>query len=494
MARHIHTQAITRRSVLGILPAAVVLGPRALQAAEAPAKVFRAGAHAIDITPTEFPVIVNGGMLERTCSTVVDPLHTRCLVLDDGTTTIAFAVVDSCVIPRPIMDRAKKLAHEKTGIAADRILISATHCHSAPSVMGVLGTGANPDYIEYLPGRIAEGIARAQKNLEPARIGWAVGKDPKNVFCRRFLMKPGTARTCRFTGKENDRAQMNPGYENPNAVEPTGPADTDVSLLSVQSRDGRPIAVLGNYSTHYAGAPALSADYFGVFAQRIGELIGARQTGTPFVGIMTNATSGDANCCDFIHPRRKFTYKTVGEDTAQAAFKAYQTIQYYDWAPIVMEEALFEVGHRKPTAAETAEAKAYLAEHVPDGKPKSITDVYARETVILSGWPDSRRIKLQAIRIGGLGIAAMPNEVYGRTGLAIKDHSPLKPTINIELANGFAGYLPPPEQHALGGYTTWRARSSCLEVEAEPKIRAKVLELLNAVAERRSDEPAVAAR
>jgi hypothetical protein len=30
--------------------------------------------------------------------------------------------------------------------------------------------------------------------------------------------------------------------------------------------------------------------------------------------------------------------------------------------------------------------------------------------------------------------------------------------------------LPTPEHHALGGYETWRARSSYLEVEASPKI------------------------
>jgi hypothetical protein len=56
------------------------------------------------------------------------------------------------------------------------------------------------------------------------------------------------------------------------------------------------------------------------------------------------------------------------------------------------------------------------------------------------------------------------------------------------VANGYAGYLPPPDQHKLGGYTTWRARSSCLEEGAEPKIVARLLELLNSVSRRRGDE------
>ena len=38
-----------------------------------------------------------------------------------------------------------------------------------------------------------------------------------------------------------------------------------------------------------------------------------------------------------------------------------------------------------------------------------------------------------------------------------------------------------PDQHKLGGYETWRARSSYLEVDAAPKITATLLELLNSV-------------
>jgi hypothetical protein len=96
--------------------------------------------------------------------------------------------------------------------------------------------------------------------------------------------------------------------------------------------------------------------------------------------------------------------------------------------------------------------------------------------------PATRQLKLQAIRIGSLGIAAIPCEVYGSTGLAIKAASPFSTTMNISLANGGDGYIAPPEQHKLGGYTTWRARTSCLEELAEPKIKAAVVELLVEVA------------
>lgn len=472
---------------VGLIPLRTDAGERATPSGD---KTLRAGAHAIDITPQKLPVIVNGGMLEGRATRVTDPLHCRSLVLDDGTTQIVIAVVDSCVLPRPLVDEAKALAEKATGIPAGHMLISATHCHSAPSVCGALGSGVDREYAGLLPGKIAQGILLAYKNLAPARIGWAVGKDPKNVFCRRFVMKPGTAATNPFSGTENDQAQMNPGYQNPNAVRRTGPVDDAVSVVSVQTPKGRPIALLGNYSTHYAGAPPISADYFGVFCRRIAQLIGAENAEPPFVGIMSNGTSGDANCCDFANPPRKFDRFTVGEDVARAAYQAYKTITYYDWAPLVVEERLLTLPVRMPRAEEVAKAKEFLA-RAGSERPRNVAEVYARETVLLSGMPSTRELKLQAIRIGPLGIAAIPNEVFGVTGLKIKRQSPLRPTINIELANGYFGYIPPPDQFRLGGYTTWRARSSCLEVQAEPKITFAVLELLGKVAQRRQGEQPV---
>src|SRR6185503_9452076 len=84
-------------------------------------------------------------------------------------------------------------------------------------------------------------------------------------------------------------------------------------------------------------------------------------------------------------------------------------------------------------------------------------------------------------RIGDLGIAAWPNEVFALTGLRLKRQSPFAATFNIELANGAEGYIPPPEQHKLGGYTTWPARTAGLETNAEPRIVEAALGLLEEV-------------
>ncbi|MBT7253429.1 MAG: hypothetical protein HN882_00375, partial [Planctomycetaceae bacterium] len=148
-------------------------------------QVFRAGAAKVDVTPQDLPVIVNGGMLERRIEEINDPLFVRAVVLDDGETKIAIVLVDSCMMPRELLDRAKQLASQTTEIPTNRILISATHCHSAPSVFSCLGSSVDVRYEAFLPGRIATAIEQAYKNLEPARIGWAMGRDDLHVATRR---------------------------------------------------------------------------------------------------------------------------------------------------------------------------------------------------------------------------------------------------------------------------------------------------------------------
>ena len=74
---------------------------------------FRAGAHVVDIGPTAFPVRVNAMFTERSATHVVDPLLTKALALDDGRTQLVFCLVDSCMLPRDLIDRAKAVLMQK---------------------------------------------------------------------------------------------------------------------------------------------------------------------------------------------------------------------------------------------------------------------------------------------------------------------------------------------------------------------------------------------
>src|SRR5215213_10144450 len=135
---------------------------------------FRAGAAAVDVTPEKFPVVVNCGFLEAGGASARDKLHARALVLDDGTTRVAVVIVDSCMMPRELLDRVKELIAEELKIPTDRQLIAATHTHTAPAVMGCLGSDADPNYPPFLERQIVAAVKQANANLAPAKAGWAV--------------------------------------------------------------------------------------------------------------------------------------------------------------------------------------------------------------------------------------------------------------------------------------------------------------------------------
>ena len=71
---------------------------------------LKAGAAVVDVTPIQFPVFVNGGMTSRSATKVTTKVYARAIVLDDGGERLAIVVVDSCMMPRPLLDNAKQLA------------------------------------------------------------------------------------------------------------------------------------------------------------------------------------------------------------------------------------------------------------------------------------------------------------------------------------------------------------------------------------------------
>lgn len=447
-----------------------------------PANTLRAGAATSNITPA-LGCSINGGMTDRQARHIHDELHARALVLDDGHTQLAIVVCDSCALPGSLIHAAKHAAHGHTGIPPSQMLVSATHTHSAPTAVAVFQSEPDEEYASFLALRIADAIRRAANNLAPAQIAWGNGAVPHHVFNRRWRMKPGTIPPNPF-GRV-DEVQMNPPVGSPNLVEPAGPTDPQLSLLAVVGPERQPLAVLANYSLHYVGgvpAEHISADYFGAFAVRLGELLGVSAwQDPPFVGILSNGTSGNINNIDFLHPRPpRAPYeqiRIVAGDVAAEAQRVIAGLSYESQVVLGARESRIVLGRRLPTAEEVAEARRILA--MGEGLPlTTLPEIYARETVLMADLPAQVETVVQVLRVGDVAIVALPCEVFVETGLLIKQDSPLPMAFVISLANDYAGYLPTPEHHRLGGYETWRARSSFLEVEAEPKLRLRAMDLM----------------
>ncbi len=420
---------------------------------------LRAGAAAVDITPTQFPMNMPGGFSANQAEKAHDPFHSRALVLDDGQTTVAMVVVDVLGAGPEVLNEAKAIAAQQTGMAPGNMLICSTHTHSGPSVNTRTETAAA--YYKVFVEGIANSIIRAHAALRPAAIGAASHPLPDEVFNRRWYLKPGQMPLNPF-GKF-DRVKMNPGT-NPTVIDrPAGPTDPDITILSIQDTKRKPLALFANYALHYVGgAPKgqMSADYFGEFARVMPSRLGGEEN---FVAMMSNGASGDINNIPFgttRPPREPFEQiRLVAAKAADTAWLAHQKIgKHLTQTRLGMVQREVSLKYRRPSLQDVAEAKAVLAikdktaiEQLP-----RLAQNYARSVVSAAERPeDQLTVQIQAIRIGDFAVCGIPFETFVEIGIDLKKRSPFPQTMVIGLANGRHGYLPTLEQHPLGGYETW---------------------------------------
>ena len=444
---------------------------------------FRAGAATSNITP-DLGSSINGGFQDGKAVFIHDELHARCLALDDGKTKLVFVVADSCVIGRGIFDEAKKMVNEAAGLPVENMMMSATHSHSCGTLQAVGQSEPSPMYQRFVARRIADGVRCALNNLAPAKIGHGSASVPYQVFNRRWKMKPGTIPPTPL-GITTDQVKTNPGINNPGLVEPAGPTDPEVRFISVQSTDGKPIALLANYSLHYVGgAPAgeVSADYYGEYARLMPSRL--RSNGK-LVAMMSNGTSGDINNTPFTvtrPPREPFEQiRIVAQKAADATWFALKKIDKHRAdAPLGMLQREVTLKYRRPSEEDVQAAKAVRAvkDKAEIEKLPRLAQNYAGSVISAAERPEeSITVKIQAIRIGDLAVCAIPFETFVEIGLDLKKRSPMPQTMVIGLANGRHGYLPTPEQHRLGGYETWIG-TNVVQEDASVILTTQLLEML----------------
>ena len=420
---------------------------------------MRAAAAAVDITPKVFPLNMPGGFSPNPAQSAHDPLNARALVLDDGKLTLAMVVVDNLGAGPDVLDEAKAIAAEKTGIKTEHMLISSTHTHTGAP----LNKRSEPAaaYWKVFVDGVADSIVQAHAALQPARLGFAAQPLPDEVFNRRWYLKPGKMPLNPFG--RMDTVKMNPGTS-PDVIDhPAGPTDPDITIISAEDTKRKQIALFANYSLHYVGGSPeaqISADYYGEFCR----LLPYRLRGNgKMVGIMSNGTSGDINNIPFgvtRPPREPFEQiRIVAQKAADAVWLAHQKIEKHrDDLTLGMAQREITLKYRRPSAQDVAEAKAVLAVKDKDAieKMPRLAKNYAGSVISASERAeDTITVKVQAIRIGDFAVCAIPFETFCETGLDLKKRSPFPQTMVIGLANGRHGYLPTPEQHKLGGYETW---------------------------------------
>lgn len=451
---------------------------------------LKAGAATSNITPPiGLPII--GGFSPAPSTHVHDELHARCLVLDDGETKVALVICDLLGVHYLVSQEARKQIEETLQIPAANVLIAGTHTHSASSALGtdrLRYEQTLDDYQKFVATRIVDGVRRAANQLKPAELAFGTVDVPEHLNNRRWFMRPGTMPMNPF-GATDEKVKMNPPGGSPDLIEPAGPIDPAVAFFAVREADGgRPLALFATYGLHYVGnnggpGNAVSADYFGLFAEEIAARLNAERLDPPFVGAMFNGTSGDINNNNFVTPRKVRRgpgeqSRYVASDVADKVAEAMKSLKFSKAVPLKAAYREPQIGWRHPTPEQLAWAKKTLDD--PASAPSRVTSVsYANRFLRMADYPATGAVPVQVLRIGETIVGTLPCEVFAEIGLEFKERAK-QPAFLISLAHGYFGYLPTPRHFPLGGYETWLGTNR-LEEQASVKLLDELMQLVDEV-------------
>ncbi len=439
----------------------------AMEAAEP--EPLRVGVAEADTTPPEgFPMA--GYYHERLATGVRDPLKAKAIVFAQGNERAAFVACDLTGIAADLTAEVRRLASASTGIPGDHIVLAATHSHTAPDYtrdlyeyLGERPSGGQSRYAAKLVGNIVASIEQAAANLQPAKI-WSGSAEQKTpiAFNRRFVMRDGSVRTWMK-------------LDHPEVVKQAGPIDPEVGLLLVRAADGdRPLGVMTNFALHLdtVGGTLWSGDYPYYVEQAL-----RQELGPELVSIFGNGCCGDINHAD---PFAQAVNKTdfIGQSLGETVRQGLGGLKPLEQPKLCVRTVRVPLPLQAIQAEDVRKSLSFVQEARAGKEVEFYTLVTAYKTLLLDQlqnspplapsseamtWGLSRTwagvggelpVDMQVIALGReTAIVCMPGELFVNLGLAIKQASPFRTTLVVELCNCVETiYIPTRAAYAGGSY------------------------------------------
>lgn len=392
--------------------------------------------------------------------------------------------------------RVAELIADDTDVGIDGLLIAGTHTHSGPvnffennfyNDNASNAAGFDPDYFDFLSGRIADAVILAYRESKPAKI--ATGKTRVTDMTRNRSIA-------------SYRANTNISKEDPTGRDDAVNPDMYMIRVDALGDDGQyhPLAAVSSFSIHATAVPAANDLYNGdVFAYIAREveygIKDAYRTAWEPVHAALNGTHADNSpgyeIQGFIEARRLGTsigrtalelFRSLDgkpKDTPAVAFASREIDVFSE--PCVDETCLCErpvVGSALAAGADDGPSPVisklpWLRQGSPrwfftgscHGHKRTLGGPLQYLFLPKNDFP--HRMILQAIRIDDFLLLALPFEttlesgarIASRSGNMLEDHDGLTSAFVISCANGYFGYVTTPEEYSLqryeGGHTLY---------------------------------------
>jgi hypothetical protein len=376
-----------------------------------------------------------GPYLHRVAREIRDQLFARAMaVAADGERWVLVSC-DCIGVDSVTVAQARQIIRKETGLEDRQIMIHATHTHSGPATLDLIGWGErDAPYMIRLPKLIAMAAISAVQRLAEADFHYVEVPAEHIAYNRDVEQRP------------DFESAMREDWQ------PNTPEETDLmaSVLRVES-GGRTVGFLSSFSCHPVvcceSTHSLHGDFVGVATNMIEhEIPGA-------VGLFLLGSHGDINVA-VCHQPQDLSMRglnTMAARYARVIRSGLQRTSRLRSIPLgaVLEHAPFTHDHLSQNEIEVGIAShrekivnALDGDASPDARLDAVYMAGLQRILAKLDAPEfgEERLDLQAFRLGDLRIVGTPFELYRDIKLRLFRESKLDPLLLLSMTNGYAGY------------------------------------------------------
>lgn len=410
---------------------------------------------------------------------VLDDLEVRVAAFR-GEGKISFLIqYDLIVCPPELFEIVRKRLND-SGYSGSDLLVTATHCHTAPEVRRGRG-GFCAEYLDFAAEKTMEAVQESVAGLSECILSRkGSSSNAECCFNRRFWMKDGTVQT-------------NPGKQNLDIVRPEGEIDPEIPLFLLKNKEGKSL-LLASICNHAdtTGGTLVSGDWPGWTRRIIESEMKSGDMMIPLIGC-----SGDINHFDVTIPGDQTSpeeAERIGRSYASSIKQGMKSLT--DCAVSFSGKSTsFQISSREIFPEELAEARAILEKYkdiafTPDTVKSLTAEDFARKSPVVLKYfaeslmdrynnPKQYSFEMTLLDFESCAVLGVPCEPFTATGLILRKQLFFGKTALIAILNNGSGtgYFPNLWNYGRGGYET-TPRSNQFSVHAAERVLAAAAELI----------------
>ena len=411
---------------------------------------LRIGYGRTDITPEgSVPLAGYGNLKNRFNTEVRDPLYATCIAFTDAEDNTVLLYTTDCISSlRSMGDQVREVLGKEYGLPEQNIMIAATHTHSGPAGYETHVPSIQAFREKYALGLIEAG-RKAMADRAEAQLYVCGCPTERMNFIRHHKMADGTYAGANFGSWAGGFV----GHASNN--------DSWIQLIKIV-RPGTKDIIMMNWQAHpcFTGGineKVLSADYIGDVRKYVEEKTGARFA-------FFQGAAGNHNGTSF-YRRETRTYDSAeyGKLLGEYALWALEAPVYVKGSKVeaLRRDITLELDHSDDHLVPLCEdiQRQWLetgdrpACNKRAQEEVGLNSIYAVGAVIgRAGRGTQEDMPIYAFRVGELGFACAPYEMFGANGMFIKEWAPYAMTFVVSCCNGSHSYLASKLAYSHGSY------------------------------------------